>query len=149
MLLWFLFTTQVDRVNQGYKYHLKVKPNLQIQVKSANTACNWSRALEAVWRVVAAANGYIDAQAPWTLKKENPNRMKTVLYILSEVIRCLAIIVQPVTPNSSAKILDQLTIPDNEREFSFISSNFALKPGTKIEKPKGVFPRIQLEEEAT
>lgn len=106
------------------------------------------RALEAVWRVVSAANGYIDAQAPWTLKKEDPERMKTVLYVLSEVIRCLGIMVQPVTPNAAARLLDQLNIAEDARDFAHISAEYALKAGDSIQKPEGVFPRITVEEEA-
>ena len=100
------------------------------------------RMLENIWRVVADANAYIDEQAPWTLKKEDPERMQTVLYVLADVIRCLAIAVQPVVPASAAKMLDQLKIPTDQRDFEHISADFALKSGTSIEKPEGVFPRI-------
>jgi methionyl-tRNA synthetase len=100
------------------------------------------RGLEDIWRVVAEANGYIDAQAPWTLKKEDPVRMRTVLYVLCETIRCLGIAIQPVTPDAADKILAQLEIPASERMLAHISGTFALKPGTKIEQPQGVFPRL-------
>ena len=106
-----------------------------------------NRALEHVWSVVGDCDAYVDAQAPWTLKKTDTDRMKTVLYVLAEVIRCLAIIVQPVVPHSSPKILNQLGVPDDERMFEHMSKKYALKPGTKIDKPEGVFPRI-VEEEA-
>ncbi len=39
------------------------------------------RALEAVWQVVGAANRYVDEQAPWALRKTDPARMGTVLYV--------------------------------------------------------------------
>src|SRR5690606_36428802 len=51
-----------------------------------------NRTLEDIWQLVTAANGYIDVQAPWTLKKTDPARMNTVLYVLTEVIRCLGIL---------------------------------------------------------
>jgi len=105
------------------------------------------RMLEAIWRVVSDANAYIDEQAPWALKKENPERMKTVLYVLADVIRCLSIAVQPVMPESGAKLLGQLNVPEKERMFAHISADYALKSGTSIEKPEGVFPRIVEEEE--
>lgn len=104
-------------------------------------------ALESIWMTVKKADQYVDDQAPWALKKEDPERMKTVLYVLAETIRCLSLIVQPVMPESAAKLLEQLKIPDGEREFGFISPDHALKPGTKIDKPEGVFPRIQDDEE--
>lgn len=105
------------------------------------------RALEEVWKLVSDANTYVDLQAPWTLKKENPERMKTVLYVLAEIIRCLSIAVQPVTPTAAAKILDQLQISANARTFAHISKDHIITPETQIEKPEGVFPRIALEKE--
>jgi methionyl-tRNA synthetase len=107
----------------------------------------FSKALEEIWSVVNAANGYIDAQAPWGLKKTDPARMATVLYVLAETIRCLGLIVQPFMPESSARMLDQLCVPADARDFTFLSAEHALKPGTKLPAPQGVFPRI-VEEEA-
>lgn len=101
-----------------------------------------------VWQVITACDAYIDQQAPWKLKKENPERMDTVLYVLAEAIRCIAIAVQPVMPESAGKILDQLKVSKDERLFAHISPDYALKAGTVIEKPEGVFPRIVENEEA-
>ena len=106
------------------------------------------RALEAIWRVVGDANAYVDEQAPWTLKKEDPARMNTVLYVLAETIRCLAIATQAVMPDSSAKMLDQLEIKNDERLFEHLNAEYALKAGTAIEKPEGIFPRIIEDTEA-
>jgi methionyl-tRNA synthetase len=106
------------------------------------------RALEALWKMVAEANAYIDAQAPWTLRKTDTARMETVLYVLAEIIRCLAIAVSFVTPDAANKMLNQLKIPDDARDFSFISADHALQSGTAIDKPEGVFPRIVAEEAA-
>ncbi len=65
-------------------------------------------ALEAIWRVVGEANRYVDEQAPWALRRNDPARMRTVLYTLAETIRHLAILVQPFVPAAAAKLLDQL-----------------------------------------
>ncbi|NQZ13980.1 MAG: methionine--tRNA ligase [Alphaproteobacteria bacterium] len=108
----------------------------------------FNRALEAIWRLVNDANAYVDAQAPWALKKEDPERMKTVLYVLAETIRVLGILTQAVTPESSAKILDQLKIDPKARDFSFISKKHILQAGTQIDKPEGIFPRLEAEEKA-
>ena len=105
------------------------------------------KALEEIWNVVNAANGYIDAQAPWGLKKTDVARMGTVLYVLAETIRCLALIVQPFVPVSAAKMLDQLSIPADQRSFEFLDVQHALKPGTHIPAPQGIFPRIVEEEQ--
>ena len=105
-------------------------------------------ALAAQWRVIAEANRYVDAQAPWTLRKTDPARMATVLYVLAEVIRRLAILAQPVTPGAAGRMLDQLAVADDARSFSHLGADNALAPGTPLPKPQGVFPRHVEEEGA-
>ena len=102
----------------------------------------FNHALEAIWVVIRAANGYVDRQAPWKLRKEDPARMATVLYVLAETIRHLALLAQPVMPDTMAKMLDQLAIPADARTFAALGEGGALVPGTAIPKPEGVFPRF-------
>ena len=97
-------------------------------------------ALETMWTVVRAANGYIDRQAPWTLRKNEPERMNTVLYVLAETIRHLAVLGQPFMPGSCGRMLDQLAVPEDARTFACLGPGHALKPGTALPKPEGIFP---------
>ena len=53
---------------------------------------------------VAKANRYVDAAAPWALKKTDPVRMAEVLAVLAETIRQIAILTQPVMPHSAGLI---------------------------------------------
>ncbi len=105
------------------------------------------RALAALWAVVGDANRYVDEQAPWVLKKTEPKRMRTVLYVLAETIRHLAILAQPVVPGAAARLLDQLAVPEEERSFAYLGPDHGLKPGTALPRPEGVFPRFLEEEE--
>jgi methionyl-tRNA synthetase len=98
------------------------------------------RALEAIWNVVGDANRYVDEQAPWALRKTDPKRMETVLSVLAEVIRHLAILVQPVMPSAGSRLLDQLAVPAGQRDFAALAAA-RLRPGTSLPKPEGVFPR--------
>jgi len=104
-------------------------------------------ALERIWVVIRASNAYVDHQAPWVLRKSDPARMGTVLYVLAETIRRLAIMTQPFMPESSRKMLDQLSIPDEERTINAVSS-VKLSPGIVLPKPEGIFPRYIDEESA-
>jgi len=97
------------------------------------------RALETIWQVVGAANRYVDEQAPWALRKTDTARLGTVLYTLAETIRHLAILAQPFVPEAAAKLLDQLSLPPDRRDFSALAA--ALIPGTVLPKPAGIFPR--------
>jgi methionyl-tRNA synthetase len=100
-----------------------------------------SRALEVVFEVVGAANRYVDAKAPWALRKTDPGRMATVLYALAETIRRLALVTQAFMPEASARILDQLAVPEDARSLASFE-NRALQPGTALPAPSGVFPRF-------
>ena len=100
------------------------------------------KALEAVFDVVGLANRYVDAQAPWALKKTDPERMGAVLYNLAETIRRLALLTQAFMPAASEKVLDQLAIPAERRTLDFYpSERGGLSAGTALPKPAGVFPR--------
>ena len=101
----------------------------------------FNEALESIWMLIRAANGYVDHQAPWVLRKEDPERMQTVLYCLAETIRHIAILLQPYMPDSIARMLDQLAVGEDERTFEYLGADNALKPGTSLPKPQGVFPR--------
>ena len=98
------------------------------------------RALEVVWQLVGDANRYVDEQAPWALRKTDPARMGTVLYVLAETLRHLALLAQPVVPEAAAKLLDQLAVPPDRRGFAALSAPIA--PGTALPKPEGIFPRF-------
>ncbi len=102
------------------------------------------RALEQIWSVISAANRYVDAQAPWTLRKTDPSRMVTVLYTLAETLRRLAILTQPFMPASSSRLLDLLAVPQGERDFKRLAGDAAGPlPGTALPKPEGIFPRYE------
>lgn len=103
----------------------------------------FSFALNTLMSVVNDANGYVDAQAPWKLKKGDPARMATVLYVLAETVRCLALAIQPFVPESAGRMLDQLAVAADARDFAHISAANALKPGTALPEPQGVFPRLE------
>jgi methionyl-tRNA synthetase len=106
-----------------------------------------SHAAEAWMRAVFACNAYIDGQAPWTLKKTNPERMETVLATLYIVIAQLAFAISPIIPNSSASLLDAMGVPDDVRSFAAIGSHWyspLAESDFKIAPPTPLFPRLDL-----
>jgi methionyl-tRNA synthetase len=97
--------------------------------------------LNAVWAVVAEANRYFAGETPWALAKTDPQRQRTVLYVTAEVIRQIAILAQPVIPDSSARLLDLLGIPADQRDFAALGGATRIEPGTALPAPVGIFPR--------
>jgi methionyl-tRNA synthetase len=104
--------------------------------------CEFNKVLERIVEASNAANAYIDEQKPWALKKTDPDRMQTVLFNLVEQIRKIAILLQPFTPTSAKKILDQLAIPADKRDLEDLALQaLTVAPGTSLPAPEGVFPR--------
>ncbi|MGA3404044.1 MAG: methionine--tRNA ligase [Acetobacteraceae bacterium] len=96
-------------------------------------------ALEEVWKVIRAANGYIDRQAPWALAKTDKARMGAVLRVLADALRVIATVLQPFMPGSMARMLDQLAVPAEARSLADLATPLA--DGTVLPAPQGVFPR--------
>lgn len=104
------------------------------------------RFTQALSAMTGLANRYIDVQAPWALKKSDPERMATVLYVLLETLRHVATLSQPVVPTIAEQLLEQLAVPEgNARSFGALSSEGALKGGTPLPQPRIVVPRIEPE----
>lgn len=99
-------------------------------------------------KISSYANEYIDKNAPWVLKKENPTRMNSVLYHLCEAIRCIAIMLQPYCPESSGRILEQLNVPASNRNFKELKTKYYLKPGTAINTPQPAFVRLEVKKDS-
>jgi methionyl-tRNA synthetase len=97
--------------------------------------------LNAVWAVVADANRYFAAEAPWALAKTDPPRQATVLYVTAEMLRQIAILMLPFMPGSAAKLLDQLAIPADERTFALLGGKHRIAAGAKLPAPAAIFPR--------
>ncbi|MFY9697975.1 MAG: methionine--tRNA ligase [Rhodoplanes sp.] len=97
--------------------------------------------LNAVWAVVADANRYFAGEAPWALAKTDPQRQGTVLYVTAEVLRQVAILVQPFMPDSATRLLDLLGIPADARAFARLGGATRIAPGTTLPPPAPVFPR--------
>jgi methionyl-tRNA synthetase len=133
----------LDTLNEEDNALLDQARGLLPELRAAFEKCELHHALAQLWAVIDAANRYIDQQAPWALKKTDPKRMETVLATLVETIRIVALMVQPVMPASAARILDQLAVPADARDFAAIARG-PIAPGTVLPAPQGVFPRIEV-----
>lgn len=97
-------------------------------------------------RGVFACNQYINAEAPWALRKTDPERMNAVLRTLVRAIRMLAITILPVVPDAAGKVLNQLGA--NARDHAAIDDDgwydALAVSGFRLVAPSPVFPRLEL-----
>jgi methionyl-tRNA synthetase len=107
-----------------------------------------SQGIEEWLRAVFACNQYIDAQAPWTLRKTDPDRMTAVLATLVRAIRDLAILIRPVIPASADILLDQLGVPTEERSMAALgdAESYARLAGSDfvLAAPRPIFPKLEM-----
>ena len=106
-----------------------------------------SQGIESWMAAVFACNAYIDAQAPWTLRKTDPQRMQTVLATLYIAIAQLAVSIAAVIPASANRLLDAMGIAPELRTFAAIQSHWyspLAESGFRIGQPVGLFPRLEL-----
>jgi methionyl-tRNA synthetase len=104
--------------------------------------------IEAWLRAVFACNHYVDKQAPWTLRKTDAERMAAVLGTLFRCIRALAIAIQPIIPTSAAELLDQLGVPEAERDVAVLNDggwyNRLAASDYRVAPPTPIFPRLEI-----
>jgi methionyl-tRNA synthetase len=87
-------------------------------------------------------NKYIDTQAPWALVKTDKERMRTVLYVLAELLRHSAILLGPVMPKACGEMLDQLGVAASPENRNFAALGQPTLVGAKIGTPKPIFPKL-------
>ena len=110
----------------------------------------FSRATESWIQAVFACNAYIDEQAPWALRKTDPQRMETVLATLYICIAVLAAGVRPIIPASADQLLDTMGVAPELRTFQGILSHWyapLAESGFRLAQPTPLFPRLELPED--
>jgi len=88
---------------------------------------------------VDVLNKYVEAQAPWKLAKTDMKAANRVLYTAAEGLRIATIMLAPVMPEKTAKVLEILGA---ERTLPVWGQ---LKPGTVLKTHPPLFPRIEVE----
>ncbi|WP_375464182.1 methionine--tRNA ligase [uncultured Methylobacterium sp.] len=96
-----------------------------------------------IWAVVAEANRYFAGAEPWRLRKTDPARMGTVLYVTAEVLRSVGILVQPFVPRAASHLLDLLAVPADRRRLADVGEGGRLGAGSALPAPSPIFPRFE------
>ncbi len=98
------------------------------------------KAIKSVLGLISASNVYVDNQAPWLLKKSDKSRMEVVLYIISNIIIKSTLLLNPIIPNSSKKILNIFNY--NTDNLKFDNFTDLINHEIRINNPEPIFPRI-------
>lgn len=129
---------------------IEIANNLPAQVEKEMDLLQFSAALQEIWKLISACNRYIDTTQPWVLGRDESgkSRLSTVLYVLAECIRFVAVCIGPVMPSTPARIYAQLGLADLNLETWDSLSRFGnLHSGIKVEKGEALFPRVDIAKE--
>lgn len=124
---------------------------LKDKVEAQMDGMQFPVALTEIWKCISRLNKYIDENAPWALAKseETKPRLAEVLYVLTEGIRIVSILLTPFIPRTPAKIYAQIGISDNNDITAWdAAGTWGLYPAdAKCVKGDALFPRIDIPKE--
>lgn len=136
-------------------HSLSLKAPAQKTIKSFCSAMEkneFQKGVIAIWDFITIMNKYIDSKAPWMIAKEESRKkeLASVIYNLVEGLRVVSCLIYPIMPDTSIKMQDFIGVKrSNTMEYQLIENITPwnqIRPGTIIEKPPALFPRIVLEQ---
>jgi methionyl-tRNA synthetase len=135
---WFSAETQESREHAVEK------------IRSAYENFQFSIAAEEIWKIVANwGDQFLAGTKPW-VEAQKPGQewfVDSVLWRAAETLRCVTILAHPIIPDATRKIWEQLGQAGKIEDVRIDQLKWGeLKPGTKIGKPEGVFPRVDKKE---
>ena len=106
----------------------------------------FSRALETIWGVIAAADKYLTSEQPWALGNapDQEARKATILWTTAELLRIVSVLAHPVLPESTSKIWTLLGQSGSVSSFELDGLRWGqLASGTTLGKFQALFPRVE------
>ena len=123
---------------------------LWMSVEKSMNALQFSNALTEIWKLIGECNRYIDLTTPWVLAKNEADRPRlgTVLYVLLECARMVAVLIAPTMPRTPERIFAQIGVTDEAlKTWDSIKVFGGVVPGSKVHKGEALFPRIDVAKE--
>jgi len=88
------------------------------------------------------ANKYFNDQEPWR-KKNDIKRLNTIVYVALEIIRKISILLNPIIPETSLKVLEIFNFKQDDLLFDSIKNHESLKSNDKIKKIDILIKKIE------
>lgn len=106
----------------------------------------FSRALEAIWALIAAADKYLTSEHPWSLGEAEADQKRRAanLWTTAEVLRIATVLAHPVLPESTGKVWALLGQTEALGAFALDGLRWGqLAPGRALGKSQALFPRVE------
>ena len=144
------FENAVPPADEAVREHhlLRDKAELTIQqVRESMQQLNFQKASQAVLQLAIDANGFLNEQAPWSQMKQPGQEVQVGqdLYAVLESSRIVGILLQPIVPDLSERILTQLGLGSVSGAWNDHLTWGRLVPASVLPKPEPVMQRLELE----
>ena len=136
----------VDSVRSDHALRTKAETTIEL-VRDAMTQLSFNKAAEAVLQLAIDTNGFLNEQAPWSRMKQAGNEVQVGedLYAVLECARIVGTLLQPLVPDLSERILQQLNLDPVRTSWKDQLIWGRLEPGSPLPKPEPVMQRLELE----
>ena len=89
------------------------------------------------------ANKYFNDSEPWTFKKKDPVRMNEILFTIVEQIKNISILLNPIIPISTKKVLDTINITDKDISIESIKNDNILNCSLELKSLDILFKKVE------
>ena len=103
---------------------------------------NLNTYIKSVINISFLTNKYINDEEPWKLKKTDTEKMNNILHLALEQIAKISILLNPIIPNATSKVLSSLNIKENLRNLSFLDGNKVIPDDIVINDLNILFKKI-------
>ena len=132
----------IDLKENDIKLINNIKNKIPILVDLINKQ-NLNEYIKMVVNYSFEANKYFNDSEPWTYKKNNPDRMNTILYTITEQIKNISILLNPIIPISTKKVLNTINLSDKDILIDNIIGNNILDTEKEIKNLDILFKKIE------
>jgi len=96
--------------------------------------------IKKIWDIIFSANKYFNDNKPWELKDTDKENFENVLHVTAEIIKQIGVMIYPIMPDTSSKILTFFNIKTKVITLDMLNIDLT---NTKINEIKPLFPRVE------
>ena len=131
-----------DNLNENdIKLISNIKDNLPYLINLINNQ-NLNEYIKTVVKFSFEANKYFNDSEPWVFKKKDPKRMYAIIFTIVEQIKNISILLNPIIPISTRKVLDTINISDKNISINSIKKDNILNFNKKLNILEILFKKI-------
>ena len=132
-----------DNLNENdIKLISNIKDNLPYLINLINNQ-KLNEYIKTVVKFSFEANKYFNDSEPWVFKKKDPKRMYAIIFTIVEQIKNISILLNPIIPISTKKVLDTINISDKNISINSIKKDNILNCNTELKSLEILFKKIE------